>query len=104
MRKRLTSIDPSACAKVLAVMYGLLGLLVAVFFFIAGMFSRAPAAATGISIILPFAYAIGGLIGGYLGALLYNMVAELTGGFVFTLEDELPAVSDQSSIVYSKSQ
>jgi hypothetical protein len=104
MRKRLTLIDPGACAKVLAVLYGLIGIMGSVFFFIGGLLSQSPAVAIDISIVLPFAYAIGGLIGGYLGALLYNVVAEITGGFVLTLDDDFSDESPQSTVVYSKPQ
>jgi hypothetical protein len=104
MRKRLTSIDPGTCAKVLTVVYGLIGIIGAVIFFIAGLLSQSPGAAIGIAFVVPFVYAIGGLIGGYLGALLYNVVAELTGGFVFTLDDDVIPESQDSTVVFSKPQ
>jgi len=102
MRKRLTIIDPTSCAKVLAAAYGIIGLFAGPIFFVAGLFSKNWVAAAGISIIMPFGYALGGLIGGYLGALLYNLVAEMTGGLLLTLEDESSADSGHSTVVYSK--
>jgi hypothetical protein len=43
MRKRPTSIDPG-CARVLAVLYGLIGIVGAMFFYIARLFIQSPGA------------------------------------------------------------
>ena len=87
MRKRLKSVDPAICGKVLAVLYGLFGTIAGVIVLLVSLFSEHSAVGIGTAIAMPFGYAIGGFLGGYIGSMIYNFVAELTGGLKFDLDD-----------------
>ena len=87
MKKRLTHVDPYSAALLLATMYGLLGLVAAVFFVLAALAGNQVGVATGLAIAFPLLYAAGGFIGGYIGAALYNLVAQWTGGIEFEFSD-----------------
>jgi hypothetical protein len=81
-------------ASTLAVLYACLGLLVVPFFYIISRITPTPTAPSitgvgmGFIIAMPFLYAFLGLVTGYVGSVLYNWVASLTGGIVF--EDDEP--------------
>ena len=86
---------PLQLGKILAVFYGLMGLLFIPFFLIMALVStqapgqhRAPMAALGIgfAFIFPFLYAAMGFVFGIIGALLYNLVASWIGGIEVEVE------------------
>ena len=99
MKKHLIRITPLRAGVVLAILYGILGLIVAVIMapimFLASAFggkAAFPAAFGGIFtiIIMPVLYAVFGFIGGIISAALYNLVAKWTGGLEFELSDAAP--------------
>jgi hypothetical protein len=97
MKKQLTSISPLRAGIVLAVLYGIVGLIFVPFFLIAGLLgSRAgtPAAFGGVflAIFFPILYAALGFIGGIIMAAIYNLVAKWTGGLEFEVADVAPTV------------
>ena len=101
MRRRLTRISPLQLGIVHAVFYGLISLVVFTPIFLlmsiiaphlpANQQQPAPQLFFGMGIamafIMPFAYAILGFIFGVIAALIYNLVARMTGGIEFTVED-----------------
>ena len=84
----LTHIEPISLAKVYAVLYGIMGLLIGlpvgcIATFVGSQVSDAgPLAGVGFAaiIIYPVMFAIIGFIGGIISAFLYNIVAGWVGG------------------------
>lgn len=90
----ITRISPMSCAKVSGALYALIGLLIGagitlVMLTVGGRLAQdeAPMGAlfgaifgAGAVVILPIFYGVIGFIGGALGALIYNVVAGITGG------------------------
>jgi hypothetical protein len=96
MKKQLTYIAPLRAGIVLAVLYGILGLIFVPFFLLAAIFGSragAPVAFGGafLAIFFPVLYAIAGFVGGIIAAALYNLVAKWTGGLEFEVRDVAPA-------------
>ena len=93
--KSLRSIAPLRAGIVLGATYGLLSLMVVpliILMVVAGKMTGSPAnGMTALPIafivILPFAYAALGFIGGIIGAFVYNLIAKFTGGLQFELAD-----------------
>ena len=93
-RRRLKRLDHLSVAKLLGVLYGFLGLLFGVFFFILAVVGVTvgngdAAGITGgifVAVLFPVANAIAGFIGGLILAVLYNLAASLAGGIEFDLE------------------
>ena len=96
MIKRLTHISPLQCGIVLAALYLCLSLLF-IPFLLLGMFVAAhnpqmtaqsgnPFASLGLVfvVIVPIFYTAIGFIGGVIAALIYNLIAKMTGGIEFT--------------------
>jgi hypothetical protein len=90
------SVGVMSVAKIMGLVHGCLGLMVAPFFLLMGLI---PAATNqqqnnpftgffgvGMAIVAPFFYAVMGFIFGAIGALLYNLFARLVGGFELQLE------------------
>lgn len=83
------NIDVLRAGLVLAVLYALVGVIVAIFWGLVGanmtsmMYARGPAMGLGWAavVVFPFAYAVGGFIAGVVGAALYNLVSAWTGAF-----------------------
>lgn len=98
MKKQLTHISPLRAGIVLAVLYGLLGLIFVAFSQLAAVFgSRSggtPAVFGGafFAILFPVLYAVGGFIGGIIAAAVYNLVAKWIGGLEFEVRDVPPVV------------
>ena len=97
MKKQLKRISPLRAGIVLAVLYGLLGLIFVPFLLIAAALGAkaGPMAAFGgvfMAILFPIGYAIAGFIGGVISAAIYNLVAMWTGGLEFVTQDIAPAV------------
>jgi len=79
----------------LAIVYGILGLVVIPFFLIATALSSQMAQSqrvgvlalgAGFAVFVPICYAILGFIGGVLCAFIYNLVAKWVGGFEVDVE------------------
>ena len=78
-------------AKFMGLMYLLFGLLFIPFFLLMGMFapgeeSGFPFGGTIFAVAMPVLYGIFGIIGGAIGAALYNLVAGWVGGLEVELE------------------
>ena len=101
MTRRLKRIAPLQAGKMLAVVYGCMGLIFLPFFALAAMLGAfaqhaqsdqpAPAALVGglmlgMGIFMPIIYAGMGFIFGVVGAALYNLVARWIGGFEVEVE------------------
>lgn len=89
-KRVLKRIAPLQAGKILAILYGILGLLfLPVFLMIAAFGSTLPAQQRvgmmamgfGMMIAMPVFYAVMGFVFGSLGALIYNQVAKWIGGF-----------------------
>src|SRR5512140_1136193 len=100
MKKELNYIAPLRAGIVLGVLYGILGLIVALILVptmlvMSAMGGRAalPGAFGGMlfGILMPFFYALMGFVGGVIGAALYNLIARWTGGLEFEVRDVGPA-------------
>ena len=98
MKKQLTHISPLRAGIVLAVLYGLLGLIFVPLTLLVAVFgSRSdgtPAVLSGafVAILFPVLYAVGGFIGGIIAAAVYNVIAKWTGGLEFEVQDVPPVV------------
>jgi hypothetical protein len=101
MTRRIKRIAPLQAGKMLAVVYGCMGLIFLPFFAIAGMLGAfaqhaqleraAPAALiggvmVGMGIFFPIIYGVMGFILGVVSAALYNLVARWIGGFEVEVE------------------
>ena len=90
-KRRLRRIDPTQAAKVSGILYGLMGLLLAPFFFlftlVAPEASGAGALGIGFAIAVPLIYAVIGAIGTFIAAAVYNLVAGWVGGIEVEVED-----------------
>ena len=93
--RRLKRIAPLQLGKMLALLYGILGLIFIPFFLImSAAASQMPAEqragmlafGAGFAILVPFIYAAMGFIGGIIGAVLYNLVAKWIGGIEVEVE------------------
>ena len=86
-----------SCAKIGLVLYGLIGLVTGIFFFLIGIISAALGHppdnwlfGIGGLIIWPIFYGLIGLIGGAIMAWLYNVVASWVGGIEMQFEEDTP--------------
>jgi hypothetical protein len=107
VRQRLIRIGPLQLGIVHALFYGILSL---VFFvpFVALMFvfgprppnQQAPPLFVGAGLVMlllmPFFYAAFGFVFGVIAAALYNLIARITGGIDFTVEDAPPSTARES--------
>jgi len=95
MSKRLTRIAPWQAGKVFAIIYFVLGFFVAILLaiFSAMVPSSAPGPhfGMGLVIVLPFMYALGGLIFVPLACGIYNLAAKLVGGLEVIVTDRQDA-------------
>jgi hypothetical protein len=94
----LTKIAPWPTGRILAVLYLVLGIVIAPFMFLASLL--APEESEGgrvfgvlMSFAFPFLYGLIGLIGGMLMSVLYNVVAGMVGGIPLTFDSTPPASS-----------
>jgi hypothetical protein len=97
MKKQLTSISPLRAGIVLAVLYGVIGLIFVPFILLASLFGArtGPTAAVSgvvLAICFPIFYAVLGFIGGIIMAAVYNLVAKWTGGLEFEVTDVAPTL------------
>jgi hypothetical protein len=88
-KRRISRITPESAAKVLAIVYGSLGLIAAIVMAIAHI-ARVKESPGGVPVLLfvPVIYAIAGGLSGALGATLYNLAANAVGGIEFEISDE----------------
>lgn len=88
---QITRFSVGQTAKFLAVLYALFGLVFVPFFLLAGMFSPEGSGGFGFGVVFAFAmpilYGIFGVIGGAIGAALYNLVASWVGGIEVELDN-----------------
>jgi hypothetical protein len=93
--RTIKRIAPLRAGIMLAIVYGILGLVVIPFFLLMTAFaSQMPqnqrvgvlALGTGFAIFVPIFYAVIGFIGGVLGAFVYNLAAKWVGGFEVDVE------------------
>ncbi len=102
------SVGVLSVAKIMGLIYGCMGLIFAPFFLIMGLIgsmagqARSPFAGMfGIvlAILMPVLYGGIGFVAGLLGAMLYNLLARLVGGFELELEMRTTALSAPYPIV-----
>lgn len=99
-KKRLKSVSPVRAGLVLGVLYAVmvfLAMLIIIPLGLTGMFSGgrglgvtgAREVGVGLGMIIggPLIYGLVGFIGGVIAAWIYNIIAKMTGGLEFTLED-----------------
>lgn len=93
MRQRIRKFDPTSVAKMMGVLYGLIGLLfIPIILFIRTMAPDEAKTAMGfgfgpvLAIAFPLIYACIGFVFGFIGAALYNVVAGWVGGIEVELE------------------
>ncbi len=93
--RRIKRIAPLQLGKMLAILYGIMGLIFMPFFLIIPFIaSQMPAQqrvgvmalGAGFALFLPVLYAAMGFVFGALGALLYNAVAKWVGGIEVEVE------------------
>lgn len=94
-KRTLKRVAPLSAGKVLALVYGALGLLFIPFFLLMSvMTANLPTAqrgifavvGTGFAILFPLFYAAMGFIGGVICAAIYNLVAGMVGGIEVEVE------------------
>lgn len=87
MSQRIERFGVIQTAKVVGILYGLLGLVfVPIFLLIAVMAPEGEAFGLGFAIALPVLYGLAGFIFTVLGCWLYNLVAGWVGGIEVELE------------------
>ncbi len=93
--RRIKRIEPLQLGKMLAILYGIMGLLFLPFFLVASLASASMPAqqrmgmmafGAGFAIAMPFLYAGMGFVCGALGAFIYNIVAKWIGGIEVEVE------------------
>ena len=92
MNRKLVRIAPWQAAKVCAVIYFMLGLVVGIFFALGASFTTSAQGepsfgrSIAVAIAMPFIYAIAALIFVPVGCWVYNFAARLVGGFEVEVE------------------
>ncbi len=89
MVQRLSSFSIGQTAKVLGVLYGLMGLIFVPFFVLAATFlpNRDGGFGIGFALALPVIYGAMGFIFTAIGCALYNWVAGMVGGIEIKLDN-----------------
>jgi len=92
----IKSVDALSAGKVMACLYGLLGVIVGLFFTLAAILGAAigegqggPIAVLfglGASFFVPVFYGVIGFLGGVISAFLYNLAAAIVGGIEIELK------------------
>lgn len=87
MAQQIRRFGVGQTAKVVAVLYALMGLIFVPIILIASMLSpKKPEFGTGVALALPIIYAVCGFIFTAIGCALYNFVAGLVGGIEVELD------------------
>jgi hypothetical protein len=90
MVQRLSRFSIGQTAKVLGLLYGLMGLIFLPFFLLATMFSPNGAGfGVGFALALPILYGLAGFIFTAIGCALYNWVARKVGGIELSMDTEV---------------
>jgi hypothetical protein len=85
--QRLRRFSIAQTAKVLGVLYGLMGLVFLPFFLLAALISPEKTGfGLGFAILLPILYGVCGFIFTAIGCALYNLVAGMVGGIEVQLD------------------
>jgi hypothetical protein len=93
--RRIKRFNPLQLGKMLAVMYGAMGLIFCPVFLLFSLFAphqagaRGPAMflfGTGFALMLPVIYGCMGFIGGLLSGFIYNLIAKWIGGIEVEVE------------------
>jgi hypothetical protein len=90
--RSITRIEPGQFALIMGVTYVLIGIIIGVLMYLFTSMIPMPApfgsAARGIGVIfIPIVYGIIGYICGFIGAMIYNLVAGTVGGIKVTVSD-----------------
>ena len=94
-KRKIKRIAPLQLGKMLAILYGIMGLLfIPIFLFMSVVSSRLPEEqragmmvfGVGFAVAAPIMYAAMGFIFGALGAVIYNVVAKWVGGIEVEVE------------------
>jgi cyanate permease len=93
MVQRLSSFSIGQTAKVLGLLYGIMGLFIVPFFLLAAMFSpnRDGQLGLGVALALPVLYGFFGFVFTAIGCALYNWVAGMVGGIEIKLDGDTAA-------------
>lgn len=95
IKRRIKRIAPLQAGKMLAILYGIMGLIFIPFFLIMSVVSsQLPPEqqagmmvfGVGFAIAAPFLYAVMGCVTGVVGALAYNLVSKWIGGIEIEVE------------------
>lgn len=87
MAQRIARFGTFQTAKVMAVLYALMGAVFIPFFLLFSMFSSdAAALGIGFAIVMPVIYGVMGFVVVGIGCMIYNFVAKYTGGVEVELE------------------
>jgi hypothetical protein len=93
--RRIKSIAPLQLGKMMALCYGILGLLLCPIFLIMSLFAAhipnqqrvgMMALGTGFALAMPVFYAVMGFVFGVIGAFVYNLIAKWIGGVEVEVE------------------
>ena len=93
--RTLKSVAPLSAGKVLALVYGAMGIMfVPLFLLMSALTANLPAQqrgifaliGTGMAIAMPVFYAVMGFLFGVIGAAIYNLVAKMVGGVEVEVE------------------
>ena len=86
MTYRITRFSPLQAAKMLGILYGVLGLVFMPLFLLAGLIGGDEAAfGVMFGLFIPVFYAVIGVISGAVGSVVYNLIAASIGGLEFDL-------------------
>lgn len=88
MAQRIRRFGVGQTAKMLGVLYGLMGVVLIPIFLVASMFSPATAGyGIGFAVALPVVYGLIGFIFTAIGCAIYNLVAGWIGGIEIEIEE-----------------
>lgn len=87
MDYRIKRFGVASTALTIAIIYFVLGLIIAPIFFLASLNAPAGQKLPGLVLVLgPFLYAVFGYVFAAIGCVIYNTIAGWTGGVALTLE------------------
>jgi Transmembrane domain of unknown function (DUF3566) len=93
MVQRLSRFSVGQTAKVLGILYGLMGLIALPIFLILAMFSpEEDAPNMGFALVIPILYGVLGFVFTAIGCAVYNWVAGKVGGIEVTLDSAVERV------------
>lgn len=87
MRQQVSHISVHQTAKVLAIIYGVLGLIFSPLIYLASRTTPEEAMPLWLALLFPLLYAVFGYIATAIGAAVYNAVAARIGGVEVTLTE-----------------